>query len=124
MPKITTTSDGTKWVKVYNAGGTSKYEPSCGGTWLSFWKSKMNWPTNKNVRCAVYNHANENESNAMISGGHVRFYGDNGHDLHLVPICQTRNKEIDEGEENTSDSFWVKFDMVYDLQQGDSRLKK
>ena len=124
MAIISKTKDGVKWVKVYNAGGTSIYEPACGGTWLSFWKSKMNWPSNKNVRCAVNQHQNENEGNTVIAGGHVRYAGENGHDWHLVPICQKRNKEVAEGKENTDDCFWVKLDMVYDLQPGDSRKKQ
>ena len=123
MAIIRKSEDGTEWVKVYNAGGTSKYEPICGGTWISFWKSKMNWPSNKKVRCAVNRHQSENESNTVIAGGHVRFVGENGHDWHLVPICQTRNKEVAEGKENTDDWFWVKLDMVYDLRPGDSRKK-
>ena len=118
------TKDGTKWVKVYNAGGTSKYEPYCGGTWLSFWKNKMNWPDDKVVECSVHGHNSENEDNTVIAGGHVRFVGENGRDWHIVPICQSRNKEVAEGKENTEDWFRVKLDMVYTLQPGDSRLKK
>ena len=117
------TPDGTEWVKVYNAGGTSIYEPVCGGSWLDFWKKKMNWPSNKNVRCAVNKHNAENESNTMIVGGHVRFVGENGHDWHLVPICQKRNKEISKDDENAEDGFWVKLDMVYDIKNGDSKRK-
>lgn len=124
MAIIGKTDDGTKWVKVYNAGGTSKYEPSNGGSWLSFWKNKMNWPTNKDVYCSVHKHSNENESNEMIVGCHVRFVGENGRDWHIVPICQSRNKEISKDMENSEDWFWVKLEMVYDLQPGDSRLKK
>ena len=124
MAIIKQTSDGTKWVKVYNAGGTSKYEPSNGGTWLSFWKGKMNWPTETAVRCSINMHHNENEGNMMIVGGHVRFVGGNGHDWHIVPICQSQNKEISKDMENSEDWFWVKQDMVYDLQPGDSRLKE
>lgn len=124
MAIIRTDSNGIKWVKVYNAGGTSKYEPACGGTWLSFWKEKMSWPQGKNVRCAVNKHNDENENNKEIVGAHVRFVGENGHDLHIVPICQSRNKEVEEGKENTEDYFFVKYDMVYDLKPGDSRLKK
>lgn len=123
MAKYGTTKDGQRWVQVYNAGGTSKYEPSCGGSWLSFWKSKMNWPDDELVGCSVFKHGQENESNTQIDGGHVRFVGDGGHDLHLVPICQTRNVQIEEGKENTEDWFWVKADTVYDLQPGDSKLK-
>lgn len=121
---IKETKDGKKWVEVYNAGGTSKYEPYCGGTWLLFWKKQMNWPEDESVRCAVNQHFKENESNTTIDGGHVRFAGGNGKDWHLVPICHKRNVEVEEGKENTTDTFWVLLDMVYDLQPGDSKLKK
>ena len=124
MAEYGKTKDGTRWVKVYNAGGTSKYEPTCGGSWLSFWKKKMNWPNNVPVSCSVFKHNNEDESKVQIDGGHVRFVGENGHDLHLVPMCHDRNVQIEEEKENTEDWFWVKADMVYDLKPGDSRLKE
>ena len=118
------TEDGTRWVKVYNAGGTSRYEPVCGGSWLSFWKNKKNWPKDKLVTCSTFKHEKENESNTQIDGGHVRFVGENGHDLHLVTICHDRNVQVEEGKEKTEDWFWVRVDMVYDLQPGDSKLKE
>ena len=123
MPEYGKTEDGRLWVKVYNAGGTSKYEPSCGGSWLSFWKSKLKWPADKLVTCFVYGHESENESNTKIDGSHVRYFGGNGHDCHIIPVCSKRNVEIEEDKENTEDWFWVEADMIYDLQQGDSKLK-
>ena len=79
----------------------------------------MNWLSSKNVRCAVNQHNNENEGNTVIAGGHVRYAGENGHDWHLVPICQKRNKEVAKGMENTEYCLWVKLDIVYDLQPDD-----
>ena len=124
MPITAKTKDGVLWVKVYNAGGTSKYEPACGGSWLSFWKEKMSWPSAKAVRCFVYMHYKENENNTKIDGAHVRYVGGDGRDCHIIPICSTRNVEVEEGKENTDDCFWVMADKLYTLKPGDSKIKK
>ena len=34
-------------------------------------------------------------------------------------FVKKRNKEVAEGKENTKDCYWVKLDIVYDLQPGD-----
>lgn len=64
------------------------------------------------------------DGNTVIAGGHVRYAGEIGHDQHVAPICQKRNKEVAKGKENTEDCFWVKLDMVFDLQPEDSRKKQ
>ena len=44
------------------------------------------------------------DGNTVIAGGHVRYAGENGHDWHVVPTCQKRNKEVAKGNKTITAS--------------------
>ena len=87
-------------IKVYNASGTSRYNPPVGySSWLDYWEKRSGKTATKcsAIDCRKYGRWN-------LVGAHVKkVYGSDNHS-YIVPLCIGCN--------NRTDQFYVDEELV------------